>query len=610
MADQNLKIRIGAVDKTAGAFRSIGTGLGRVKSAVFSVQTAVTALAGATGFGLLMKSTIETNRSFQSLEASLATFLGSTEDAQKAFKILQQFAATTPFSLREVVGGFNKLVARGLNPTIKSMIAFGNIASGTGKTLDQFIEAAADAAVGEFERLKEFGIKARSEGDKVVFTFKGVETEVKKSGTAITGFLANLGETEFSGAIERQSQTLNGAFSNLGDSFDAFKREIGEAGLNEALVNVAKFFSNIASGSNDTARSIGRFLASGVNMIPQIFIQLGKTAEFVGKNLTFVRQAFIVLTAGVFARAVIGQAVAFLRLASALLTAQKAAIAYRAASKILTIGTIATAVVFAKLTDTLDDMVEMIEGAIGSAMELANKAFPGLEKSLNQLIPSVDSEIQMMENLQKTHDVTTASVEALDAQLAALVPTIATLDGKTTDYSKSLKDFAQDARNVAKNMSDVALRGINSLEDALVSVAMKTQDTKEAFRNMANAIISDIVRMTIRRQISAPIADALSGFMGGTPAPKAIGGPVSAGRPYMVGERGPELFVPNRNGNITPNHAMGGGVTVNQTINLSTGVSQTVRAEVLNMLPQIATAAKGAVIDAKRRGGSYAAQLG
>ena len=55
---------------------------------------------------------------------------------------------------------------------------------------------------------------------------------------------------------------------------------------------------------------------------------------------------------------------------------------------------------------------------------------------------------------------------------------------------------------------------------------------------------------------------------------------------------------------------MGGGVTVNQTINLTTGVSQTVRAEVLNMLPQIADAAKGAVIDAKRRGGSYAAALG
>jgi phage-related minor tail protein len=42
----------------------------------------------------------------------------------------------------------------------------------------------------------------------------------------------------------------------------------------------------------------------------------------------------------------------------------------------------------------------------------------------------------------------------------------------------------------------------------------------------------------------------------------AIGGPVQAGSPYMVGERGPEMFVPNQSGSIVPNKKMGGGVTV------------------------------------------------
>ena len=45
---------------------------------------------------------------------------------------------------------------------------------------------------------------------------------------------------------------------------------------------------------------------------------------------------------------------------------------------------------------------------------------------------------------------------------------------------------------------------------------------------------------------------------------KALGGAVGAGRPYLVGERGPELFVPGAQGNIVPNNAMGGAnVTVN-----------------------------------------------
>ena len=52
---------------------------------------------------------------------------------------------------------------------------------------------------------------------------------------------------------------------------------------------------------------------------------------------------------------------------------------------------------------------------------------------------------------------------------------------------------------------------------------------------------------------------------------------------------------------------MGGGesVVINQTINVSTGVQQTVRTEIKQLMPQIADAAKSAVVDAKLRGGSY-----
>ena len=79
----------------------------------------------------------------------------------------------------------------------------------------------------------------------------------------------------------------------------------------------------------------------------------------------------------------------------------------------------------------------------------------------------------------------------------------------------------------------------------------------------------------------------------------------------MVGERGPEMFVPNSQGSIIPNNRAGGnGVVVNQTINVTTGVQQTVRAEIASLMPQIANAAKGAVADAKMRGGNYSKMLG
>lgn len=608
MANPNLKIRIGAIDRTGGAFRSINAGLGRVKNAVFSVQTAVAALAGATGFGLLVKGTIETNREFQSLEASLSTFLGSTEKASEAFGILQQFAATTPFALREVVSGFNKLIARGLNPSIQALTAFGNIASGTGKTLDQFVEAAADAAVGEFERLKEFGIKARSEGDKVVFTFKGVETEVTKSGAAISDFLVTLGETEFAGAIEKQSQTLNGAFSNLGDSFDMFKKAIGEAGFNEALVNLSRALSRLAKENDGVAQSIGRFLTSGVNAIPKAFGLVADAADIVYRNLHFLRKAFIAVTAFVFTRAILGQAVAFLRLAGALLTARKAATIYSATSRVLTLSTLATAIVFAQLTGTLDKMVAGIQSAVTEATELLEKTFPGLKTELDKLFPSLNKDIAALEELAETNDLSITSTEELDRKLSELVGTLEEGPAKATRFAEAMKKMAEEAKDLQTQLENVALRGLQSLEDNLVSVVMQTKSAKDAFKDMARSILADIVRMQIKQAIIGPIAAA---FGGSTVAPRAMGGPVTAGRPYLVGERGPELFVPGRTGGIVPNGQMGGAsVTVNQTINLSTGVSDTVRAEVLNMLPQIQNATKAAVLDTRRRGGSFATAFG
>jgi hypothetical protein len=50
-------------------------------------------------------------------------------------------------------------------------------------------------------------------------------------------------------------------------------------------------------------------------------------------------------------------------------------------------------------------------------------------------------------------------------------------------------------------------------------------------------------------------------------ARRANGGPVNFGNSYIVGERGPELFTPSSSGNITPNHAMGGGSTITVNVN-------------------------------------------
>lgn len=111
------------------------------------------------------------------------------------------------------------------------------------------------------------------------------------------------------------------------------------------------------------------------------------------------------------------------------------------------------------------------------------------------------------------------------------------------------------------------------------------------------------------------IGYASAGIIAGTAIAggRALGGQVRGGESYLVGERGPELLTMGTSGRIATNenlkNAVGGnsgsGVTVNQTINVTTGIQSTVRAEIVQLMPQIAQAAKGAVADGRQRGGNF-----
>ena len=112
--------------------------------------------------------------------------------------------------------------------------------------------------------------------------------------------------------------------------------------------------------------------------------------------------------------------------------------------------------------------------------------------------------------------------------------------------------------------------------------------------------------MVFAQTVTTQIAKGITGAILGIPG-LAMGGPVSAGSPYVVGERGPELFVPSSSGSIVPNSKMSsgggggmGGVTVNY--NIAAGVS---RSELVPILEQERRRLKAEIPDMVRRGGSY-----
>lgn len=199
---------------------------------------------------------VDVTREFDVLNAGLITATKSAEGAAIAFEAIQDFASNTPYDLQQATNGFTKLVNLGLTPSERAMTSYGNTASAMGKDLNQMIEAVADASTMEFERLKEFGIKARQEGDNVSFTFQGVTTTVKKNAAEIEGYLMALGENQFAGAMQTRMDSLDGAMSNLGDSWNSLFREISQAGVGDAIessvrqatASIDELIDRIASG--------------------------------------------------------------------------------------------------------------------------------------------------------------------------------------------------------------------------------------------------------------------------------------------------------------------------------------------------------------------------
>jgi hypothetical protein len=204
------------------------------------VAATASLIAGAAAIGGTVNKLVQVERQTGILVSSLRTVTGSAALAADAFDALQGLAGRLPVSIPEITDSFIKMKALGLQPTEAALISFTNTASAMGKNLNQFIEAVADASTGEFERLKEFGIKASQSAEGVAFTFQGVTTKVGKNSAEITSYLQRIGEVEFAGAAAARMETLDGQISNLSDSWDGLFRTINERGAAQVITDTVK----------------------------------------------------------------------------------------------------------------------------------------------------------------------------------------------------------------------------------------------------------------------------------------------------------------------------------------------------------------------------------
>ncbi|QMP81638.1 tail tape measure [Salmonella phage NBSal007] len=221
--------------------------------------TGLAAVVAATAYKAAQE-LVESQRQLDKMSASLKTLTGSTQGAKQALSILQDFARDTPYGLEQAVEGFRKLVALGLTPSEEALRSYGNTASAMGKDLNQMIEAVADASTFEFERLKEFGIKAKQNQKDIEFTFQGTTTVVKKNADDIEQYLLNIGNVNFAGAMADQANTLNGAIASAEDSWSQLKMTLATSLDVGSLAEPLRYIDDLIQEINAQVAS-GEFVA-------------------------------------------------------------------------------------------------------------------------------------------------------------------------------------------------------------------------------------------------------------------------------------------------------------------------------------------------------------
>lgn len=202
---------------------------------------------------------------------------------------------------------------------------------------------------------------------------------------------------------------------------------------------------------------------------------------------------------------------------------------------------------------------QLQDGLAETEQLLANLQSKGLITDLQAQKQTSAAYAQQADDLQKVYDIKvkianqTGNADEL-AEVAKLGVQIDTLRTQSTAAGDSLRKMFED--DVASSLSD-AVTGAKSLGDAFKGLVSGIE------KQLADLASKDIVQALFGSAGGGSSGGGffalLAGIFGGA---KADGGPVSGGTPYLVGEQGPEMFVPNTSGSIVPNGGMGGQTVV------------------------------------------------
>jgi hypothetical protein len=582
MANQRLNIDIVARDKSKQALNGLQGSLGKLKQSIFNVRNAFIGL----GTGLAIRSLVNTGKEIEGLQVRLKFLFGSAKEGSKAFDEMAKFAAKVPFSLEEIQSGSGVLsvVSKDAKELANLMEITGNVAAVTGldfRTTAEQIQRSMSAGISAADLFRDRGVKS-------MLGFKaGAVVSVEETAEAFTKIFGKGGK--FGGATGELAKTFEGTLSMIGDKFFNFKRTILEAGFFEGLKKQFGDFNKTLEQNSDTldkiAVTIGTVLASAVEAF-------ANSLKFISKYSQEFETAF---------KVIIGYKLGamFLKWASALRAA------YFSLAAIVGLSGVGLVAVAASVAAATAGYIALGK-AIDSVSEKADKNFDKFK--MGEIPDRNRGQINIIS--PKEREVVDTFLYNTESELGYKIPSAT--EKAITKFKDLNSGALQNIKDKTSNIQMIIAEGINNgitqMSEGFARALVFGENLKDTLRNMAQNVLAKIIAVLIEQIVREQILVKLgnfkigqattllsierliteqkrqqqaasaggSGSMGSSLVSfassffRASGGSVQKGQPYMVGEQGAELFIPNQSGQIQQNArggSDGGATTVNFNIN-------------------------------------------
>ena len=539
----------GRLDKANRSFHSVGRGAktasAGVNTLVASLRPLLTALAliGTARFIFVKTAELQTQR------VALVQLTGSVEKTNKIIKELQAFGNVTPFTSSELITQAKRLKAFGFETEnlVDMVKRLSDVAGATGADLSGISTAFGQIfAKGKLQREEELQLLERG---------VDITSELKRiTGTSGEEFESMMRKGQISSELVLQ------ALKNLTNEGGVF---FGGATKQSQTLNGQ--ISTLVDNVETLARTIGDALE------PSLMAVL----KLANKSLAAINR----LLSSDFQRQISGFRLNLITPGGLKSDLEKIE---DFTKNIQPLGLD---------TDAIDLRISQLQGTSEQITKITNKINKG--GVLNRPFFTTESEnTQILE----TQEAITQKINELTERKNAL---LTVTSEKTTNISNGLKNNKTDADKLAESFGKIGDTIATGISDALVDAINGTKTLGESLRNIVNELATSFLRLGINSMLKntgSKLFANLPGF--------ANGGRPPVNKPSIVGERGPEVFVPSIAGNIIANDKLGGStnnVVVNVDASGSSIESDTASSEQLGRL--IGAAIQSELIKEKRPGG-------